>query len=147
MYEIEPPMIIEKNLDTCEYDSFARGYHAYMDIWNPLIGEILKCKREPTNEVYKHAVPTMRSNSLGKELVVGYIPQNILKISSMLLMIPSPSIEVEVVSKRLNPGDGYGMEIPVEYRFYDQENIVQWLTKKLKTVKKELECKISKCLK
>ena len=54
MYEIEIPIITEKNLATYEYNSFARGYHAYMDIWNPLIGEILKCKREPTNEVDKH---------------------------------------------------------------------------------------------
>ena len=44
MYEIEIPIIVEKNLATYEYDSFASGYRAYMDIWNPLIGEILKCK-------------------------------------------------------------------------------------------------------
>ena len=58
MYEIEIPIITEKNLATYEHDFFARGYHAYMDIWNPLIGEILKCKREPTNEVDQ----IMRSN-------------------------------------------------------------------------------------
>ena len=40
IYEIEITIIIEKNLATQEYDSFARGYDAYMDIWNPLIGEI-----------------------------------------------------------------------------------------------------------
>ena len=28
------------------------------------------------------------------------------------------------------------MKIPIKYRFYGQEKIVQWLTKKLKTVKK-----------
>ena len=88
MYEIKIPIIIEKNLVTYEYDSFASGYHAYMDIWNPLIGEILKCKREPTNEVDKHAVAITRSNSLGKESFVGHIPQNISKFSSMFLMIP-----------------------------------------------------------
>ena len=43
MYEVEIPIIIEKNMDT----------------WNPLIGEILKCKRELTNEVDKHAVTIM----------------------------------------------------------------------------------------
>ena len=42
MYEIEISIIIEKNLATYEYDSFTRGY--YMDIWNPLIGDILKSK-------------------------------------------------------------------------------------------------------
>ena len=44
-------------------------------------------------------------------------------------------IEVEVVGKRLNRGGDYGQEIPVKYRFYGQEKIFQWLTKKLETVK------------
>ena len=65
----------------------------------------------------------------------------------MFLMIPFTSIEAEVVGKMLNRGGDYGLEISVKYRFYGQEKIVQWLTKKLETVKKELECKISKCLK
>ena len=107
-----------------------------MDIWHPLIGEVLKSKREPTNDADKIAVAIMRSNSLGKKSVVGHIPQNISKFSLMFLMIPFTSIEVEVVGKRLNRGGGYGLEIPVKYRFYGQEKIVQWLTKKLETVKK-----------
>ena len=135
MTKEEIPIIIKKNLITYEYDSFARGFHAYMDIWNPLIGEILKCKREPTKEVDKHAAAIMRSNSFGKEF------------SSIFLMILLTSIEVEVVDKRLNRGGGYGLEILVKYRFYGQENIVQWLTKKLETVRKGLENKISKFLK
>ena len=56
MDEVEIPIIIENDLATYEYDSFARDYHKYMDIWNPEIGEILHCKREPTNEVDKHPV-------------------------------------------------------------------------------------------
>ena len=44
MYEIEIPIIIEKNLATYEYNSFARCYHEYTDIRNPLTGEISKCK-------------------------------------------------------------------------------------------------------
>ena len=38
--------------------------------------------------------------------------------------------------KRLNRGGGYGLGISVKYRFYGQEKIVQWLPKKIKTVKK-----------
>ena len=53
---------------------------AIMRIWDPLIGEILKCKQEPTNEVDKDAVAIMRSNSLGKESVVGHIPQIFLDV-------------------------------------------------------------------
>ena len=118
-----------------------------MDIWNPLIGKILKCKREPRNKVRKHAVTIMRSNSFGKESVFGHIPQNISKFSSMFLMILFTLIEIEVVAERLNRGGSYGLEIPVKYRFKGHEKIAQWLTKKLETVRKELECKVSKCLK
>ena len=146
---MEIPIIIDNNLATYEYGSFARGFHVYMDIWNPVIGEILKCKRKPTNEVDKHAVAIMCSDSLGKESVVGHIPHNISKVSSMFLTIPSTAIEVEVLGKRVNrgSGSGYGLEIPVKYRYYGQEKLIQWLAKKLEAVKKELECKISKCLK
>ena len=107
-----------------EYDSFARGFHVYMDIWNPVIGEILKCKPEPTNEVEvdKHAVAIMCSDSFGKESVVGHTPHNISKFSSMFLTIPSTAIEVEVLGKRVNRGSGHGLEIPVKYRYYGQEN-------------------------
>ena len=65
----------------------------------------------------------------------------------MFLMIPFTSIEVAAVGKRLDCGGDSGLENPVKYYFYGQEKIVQWLTKILETVKKELECKISECLK
>ena len=65
----------------------------------------------------------------------------------MFLTIPSTTIEVEVLGKRVNRRSGYGLEIPVKYRYYGQEKLIQWLAKKLEAVKKELECKISKCLK
>ena len=31
------------------FDSYARGYHAYKNIWNPVDGEILVCTRETDN--------------------------------------------------------------------------------------------------
>ena len=89
----------------------------------------------------------MRSDSMGKEFIVGHIPKNISKTSSMFLTVPYTSIEAEVVGKRLNRGGGYGLEIPVQYRFYGPPKALQWLIKKLEKVKKELECNISKCLK
>ena len=46
----------------------------------------------------------------------------------------------------LNREGSYGEKIPVKYRLYSQEKIVQWLNKKLETLKKELIYKISKSL-
>ena len=147
MYEMEIAIIIDKDLVHMSMTLLREAFIVYMDIWNPVIGGILKCKREPTNKVNKHAVAIKCSDSLGKESIVGKIPHNISKFSSMFLTVPSTSIEVEVLGKRVNRGSGYGLEIPVKYRYYGQEKLIQWLAKKLEAVKKELECKISKCLK
>ena len=65
----------------------------------------------------------------------------------MFLKVLNTSIEVQVVRKKLNRGRAYGFEIPVIYRFYGQEKLVNWLIKKIEAVKKELECKVPKCLK
>ena len=36
-------------IDSFSFDSFVRGYHVYMDCWDPWIGEVLPLEREPTN--------------------------------------------------------------------------------------------------
>ena len=65
----------------------------------------------------------------------------------MFLKVPNTSIEVQVIVKRLSRGGGYGLEIPVIYRFHGKEKLVNWLIKKIEAIKMELECKVSKCLK
>ena len=82
-----------------------------------------------------------------KKTIIGHVPQNISKTCSMFLKVPNTSIEVQVVGKRLNRGGGCGLDITVIYGFYGQEKLVIWLIKKIEAVKKELECKVCKCLK
>ena len=43
-----------------QFDSYVRGYHACMNIWESLLGECLKCAKEITNEVDKHAVAVVK---------------------------------------------------------------------------------------
>ena len=43
-------------MEPLEVTEFDRGYHAYQDIWNPLVGESLLLKREPDNSVDSSAV-------------------------------------------------------------------------------------------
>ena len=104
MYEIDISICIEKDWISYEYNSFARGYHAYMNIWNPLVEETLKWRQEPSNEVDKNAVAIRRSDSWEKETIVRHVPQNIFKTWSMFLKVSNNSIEVQVVEKRLNRG-------------------------------------------
>ena len=79
IYEIKIPIYIEKDWVRYEYNSFAKGHHAYMNIWDPLVGKTLKCKQTPSNEVDKNAVTIIRSDSWEKEAIVGLVPQKISK--------------------------------------------------------------------
>ena len=112
-----------------------------------LVGETLKCRQESSNDVDKNAVAIIISDSWEKKNIIGHVPQNISKIWSMFLKVLNTSIEVQVVGNKLNRGRAYGLEIPVIYRFYGQEKLVNWLIKNIEAVKKELECKVPKCLK
>ena len=78
---------------------------------------------QQVNEVDKNAVAIMKTDSLLEETIVGHVPQNISNLCSIFLKIPNTSIEVEVVGKRMNRGGGYGLEIPVVYRFCGPEKL------------------------
>ena len=39
MYDIAIPLINDSDSTNMEQESFARGYHAYMNIWSPLYGD------------------------------------------------------------------------------------------------------------
>ena len=53
---------------TFSISSVVRGYHAYKDIWQPDVGEELRCQREVGNLVDAFAVAVMR-----KETVIGHV--------------------------------------------------------------------------
>ena len=87
MCDVAIPICIMNDGSVFQFDSYVRGYHAYMNIWKPLLGECLKCVKEPTNEGDKHAVAVVRINSLGKEVVVEHMPKFISMIASMFLSL------------------------------------------------------------
>ena len=41
MYDVAIPIWVMKDSSTFQCDSFVRGYHVYMNIWEPLVGECL----------------------------------------------------------------------------------------------------------
>ena len=44
------PIVVDDDVNRWAHDSFLRGYHAYMDIWVPLIGDdSLVCRKEGQN--------------------------------------------------------------------------------------------------
>ena len=72
-----------------DYNSFARGYHAFMNIWNLLVRETSKCRQELSKEVDKNAVTIIRSDLCEKEAIPGHSPQKIPKICSVFLKVPN----------------------------------------------------------
>ena len=108
MYDVAMPIWVMKDSSTFQCDSFVRGYHVYISIWEPLVGECLKSRKESSNEMDKTAVAVIRINFYSEDVVVGHGPKNMYKIVF---------IDIFVTRKRINRGGGYGLEIPANFIF------------------------------
>lgn len=100
-------------LHVMEFQSYVRGYHAYMDSWTPVNGQALLLKREPTNSHDVHAVAVYFEDQ-----VVGHVPYNIAPKMSAFLRRDVNKGFAEVAGDRVNRGAGYGLEVPCTYRLY-----------------------------
>ena len=62
--------------------------HAYMEIWTPVMGEILVVKIKPTNRPDIHAVAIYRDVE-----IVGYVPYNLApRMSAFFVLAENHSI-------------------------------------------------------
>ena len=100
-------------LGMAQFDSYIRGYHAYLDTWTPVVGETLLLKREPSNEKDSSAVAVMK-----EDVIVGHVPYNIASVIFQFLRRDCNKGFVEVTGSKVNRGAGYGLEIPSTYRLY-----------------------------
>ena len=67
-----------------------------------------------------------------EEQIVGHVPKNLSKIFHQFMKIPNYTIRCKVTGKRVNRGAGYGLEIPVQYRFVGAKKAVEWAEKNIK---------------
>ena len=108
-------------MSTSQFSS--RGYHAYKEIWNPLVGDdSLICEPEERNEHDKYVVAIVFDDCLLKK-VVGHIPLYWSKLAFKFLQFQNHSILVVVTCKRVNRGAGLGLEVPVDYFFYGDSKV------------------------
>ena len=103
-------VITTTTLDILKINSFIRGYHAYMDVWEPTLGEILLAKPEPTNVKDKNAV--------AEEQLVGHVPFNIAPRLYQFLRRDVNEAFVAVTCEKVKRGGVYGLEIPCVYRLF-----------------------------
>ena len=110
------------------FNSFVRGYHAYIDSWDPKVGhENLELMPEEDNEHDDFAVAIKF-----EDRIVGHVPKNLSKIMNRFTKIASCSLRCKVTGKRVNRGAGYGLEIPVVYELIGLEKAVDWGEKTLR---------------
>ena len=119
------------------FDSYLRGYHAYLDVWVPMIGDnSLVCHKEVGNVRDAHAVAN----------VVGHVPQNLCGFWRFLTL-PGTSIRAEVLGTRVNRGAGHGLEVPVRFIFQGHRKAVEWVQKKIKTADNDIQERFKRCMK
>ena len=105
-----------------EYDlkTHIKGYHAYMTKWTPKNGEILKARPEPENE-YE------RCGDVVGHLSKGRSARFAKTISYFLRSSNENCCRVEVTGKRVNFGDGEGLQIPCILHFSGEAKFVSKL--------------------
>ena len=91
------------------FDSFITGHHIYKDVWDPVIGEIIQCRREPSNKYDNNAVMLFKEN-----LTIGHVPRQIAPYCAYILL-NCGTIEAEVTGRRENQRRN-GLEVPCTYR-------------------------------
>ena len=120
-FDVEILILIGNSLSVLKCNSYARGYHAYMDIWKPLIGDdSLRCKQEDDN-IHDENAMAIHSNHM-EPRVVGHVYSSTFK---KFISLPNHTIRVLVTGKRINRDVGYSLEITVEYVFNGIEKALQ----------------------
>ena len=89
---------------------YVRGYHAFKDNWNPVIGETLGVRREPTNTIDKHAVAVVKDG-----VIVGHTPYNLATCEGQFLGPNVNKAFAEVTGDVINRGAGYGQEVHLSF--------------------------------
>ena len=120
----EPLPIVLDKTNSFSFNSYARGYHAYMKIWNPVDGAVLVCTRETEDPHDNYAVCIIRNS-----YVVDHVPLGLSKTFSNFLSLPVSTMLCIVTGKIINRGAGLGLQILVMYQARGHEKALQWLEK------------------
>ena len=92
------PIVIDK-ADSFSFNSYARDYHAYMKIWNPVDGVVLVCTRETDNLHDDYTVSIIRNSYVG-----GDVPLGLSKTFSNFLSLQVTTMVCIATGKILNRG-------------------------------------------
>ena len=121
--DVPIPIFINNKTDIFLFNSYVRGYHAYMDVCNAIINDSVHYKNEEDSEFDTTAFAFIRNDCL-KQNVVGHVPIHLSRTFYRFLKLPVCSISATVASKGVNRDAGDGPEIPVECRLFGDKSAV-----------------------
>ena len=68
-FNIPIPILFDEHFTVFKYSPYSRGYYAYKEIWNPLVGNVsLICKPEESNKHDKYAVAIVSDDCILKKV-------------------------------------------------------------------------------
>lgn len=94
-----------------------KGYHAYMNSWNPIIGGNLQTRPEPENIMDKYDVAVLKDRQVVGHLTKGKSGRYAKTIFYFFQANQSNSAVV-----MLSYRDGQGLQIPCAIKFKSEEN-------------------------
>ena len=114
-----------------------------MEAWTPNIGdENLYLEPEDGNEYDRNAKVVIVEGKTG-----GHILKNFSKTFKPFLRLLNCTIKCTVIGKRLNHGAGYGLEIPVNFKFLGPAKAIQWAENSAKKVIQNIDQRVKQCKK
>ena len=122
------PLVIIREFK-CE--SMIKEYHAYMNDWTLMIGESLTTRPEPENEIDKYAVTVTKDAKVIGHLKKGETGRYVKTVFYFLRANPMNTANITVTGKRVNLGDGQGLQIPCTILFPGEEKYIEVLKKQL----------------
>ena len=102
-----------------------------MNLWKPILGEVLHCRTEPENPVDKYAVAVLKNKNIVGHLPIGKSGRFAKTIFYFLRADSLNIATVKVEGKRQNYGDGEGLQIPCSIQFKGETKSVEILKKQL----------------
>ena len=92
---------------------------------------------EDGNECDKNAVAVIIDRKTG-----GHIPKNLSKTFKRFLTLPNCTTKCTVIGKCMNHGAGYGLEIPVNFKFLGPAKAIQWAGSTVKKVIQNIDQRV-----
>ena len=114
---------VQLNFRSVEIDSFIRGFHEYRDVWQPVVGESLILKKEPTNNKDRLAVCVQKEGQ-----IVGHVPRNLAPLFFHFLTRDVNKGFSTVSAAPVNRGPGVGMEVQCVYKLYSSSRYIEGIT-------------------